>query len=95
MSTQTPFAVAENTALVGVRPWPIPGALQDLAALNAAVPDGRHGAIVAYGERDQVGKIGASLAVLVRGPLGVTFVGRLEHKWNEPLRESITIAKVF
>ena len=90
------IAVADNLALDGSpRTWPAPNLLADMLSLDAVIPKGAHGALVAYGERSDVGKIGASLALLVRGPFGLTFMGRVDHSYTKPLKASIMLAKVF
>ena len=36
-----------------------------------------------------------NLALLVRGPFGLTFMGRVDHSYTKPLKASIMLAKVF
>lgn len=90
------IALADNTKLDGpARPGPLASMLADSLDIGRVLPADARGGLFAYGEADQLGHVGAKLALYVRGPEGITFMGEVAHTYDKPLTARVMLAKVF
>lgn len=75
---------------LAIKDWPAPHLLADAAKAVAAIPEGKHAALIAFAEGDAGGvDIGLMTAKRIKGDWYI--VGRIDKPWHQPIKGSVSI----